>query len=133
MTDGQTLGPIYRTPGIPGSDKNWSIGHFLPKIYSLFPRILLRQEIIQYPHLLRSSGLTHSVSDIISSASCGQEIVFVCETTAQGCDDTGAAPGGRPDWPAVLGDENHSGLCCRDICRCLHQGRWENFFYQEGG
>ena len=56
-----------------------------------------------------------------------------CEITAQGCDDAGAAPGGRSHRAAVLGDENHSGLCCRDICRCFHQGRWENFFYQEGG
>ena len=45
-----------------------------------------------------------------------------CEITAQGCDDAGAAPGGCSNWPAVLGDENHSGLCCRDICRCFHQG-----------
>ena len=42
---------------------------------------------------------------------------------AQGRDDSGAAPGGRAHRAAMLRDENHSGLCCGNICRCFHQGR----------
>ena len=46
-----------------------------------------------------------------------------CEITTQGRDDAGAAPGGRSDRPAMLRDENHSGIRRGDICRCFHQGR----------
>ena len=44
------------------------------------------------------------------------------EIATQGRDDASPAPRGRPDRPAMLGDENHPGLRCRDICRCFHKG-----------